>query len=545
MADPQTTASSTSTDDNELSGLLNQSFNNPLMKDYVGSKAKAAMLQQGADVKKAEILEQTQKPFIEQELAKRKELEPQQADIRAQMSKPFQIPQPMMADFASLGGMLAVTASMLGGAGKQPAMQAMAAMTGVLDGYQKGRKDLVDRSFKEFDANMKRLQSLQKAIDDELANYVAQMKAGKEGAALSAQTLIARTSGGSYAAAIMNQSADKTLEIGMQAQRLAAQRQDALLRIDAERDREDRKNVVVNPQTGDRGYVSSKDGKFHKLELPTGFVSDLGGAERPFMVDKDNNPVYPDATGRYPTDKPLYKPGALKTSKDALSGDASMAVKEYTGATLPIKDAKDVTQIARAMGEAELLQKDVQNNPELIGRTGQVGRAINRYVDSFRSNKEIEDDPNLSQEQLIFAKRYAAYLVQYERGIAGGAKGFTVALQQRFNNLLNQDQFNPEGFKNLMDQHITELAGQGVAFSPKNINRQKLLDFGRDIAYSANYGAPSVTVTQGGSAPASTGAAPASGGASATPKPVYLNNREIVVVNGRWVYKDTQKPVEQ
>jgi len=302
MADPQTTASSTSTDDNELSGLLNQSFNNPLMKDYVGVKAKAAMLQQGADVKKAEILEQTQKPFIEQELAKRKELEPQQADIRAQMSKPFQIPQPMMADFASLGGMLAVTASMLGGAGKQPAMQAMAAMTGILDGYQKGRKDLINNSFKEFDANMKRLQSLQKAIDDELANYVAQMKAGKEGAALSAQTLIARTSGGSYAAAIMNQSADKTLEIGMQAQRLAAQRQDALSRINAEQDREDRKNVVVNPQTGEQGYVSSRDGKFHKLDVPEGYITQkkyesmqTEAAKKPEVVIINNKPMRWDA----------------------------------------------------------------------------------------------------------------------------------------------------------------------------------------------------------------------------------------------------------
>ena len=190
------------------------------------------------------------------------------------------------------------------------------------------------------------------------------------------------------------------------------------------------------------------------------------------------------------------KVGAYGKSGAGASGDASVAVKEYTGATLPSKDAKEVTQIARAIGEAELLQKDVEANPELIGRSGQMGRVINRYVDSFRTGKEIEDDTSVSQEQLIFAKRYAAYLVQYERGMAGGAKGFTVALQQRFNTLLNQDQFNPSGFKNLMDQHITELASQGVAYSPKNINRQKLLDFGRDIAYNSNYGAPSVNVTQ-------------------------------------------------
>jgi len=543
MADPQTTASSTSTDDNELSGLLNQSFNNPLMKDYVGSKAKAAMLQQGADVKKAEILEQTQKPFIEQELAKRKELEPQQADIRAQMSKPFQVPQPMMADFASLGGMLAVTASMLGGAGKQPAMQAMAAMTGVLDGYQKGRKDLVDRSFKEFDANMKRLQGLQKAIDDELANYVAQMKAGKEGAALSAQTLIARTSGGSYAAAIMNQSADKTLEIGMQAQRLAAQRQDALLRIDAERDREDRKNVVVNPQTGDRGYVSSKDGKFHKLDVPQGFVSDLGGAERPFMVDKDNNPVYPDSTGRYPTDKPLYKPGSLKTSKNGEPSEGgsyqAMLQNLYPpGMKAPGKEP-EAQKIFDKIVAIKGLEKFYQKSDDPAIRFGEIGNAqtrlesiyernfkqffggenpnreltdaeVNKFVAQTMRDFQTQNKLTDADKNVVFAKEYVFNAIEAERAAKGGQ--VPVYMIKNVTPLLSPKNMTKEAFQQIWGDRIAALSTSVPL--PKEALATALNRL-------PNYSGPSEQ------------------------KPVYLNNREIVVVNGRWVYKDTQQPVEQ
>jgi hypothetical protein len=463
-----------------------QPFSNPLTEytDNVkaGAEAEQKILEQTSMLKQKEM-----EPLIAQERAKRQEFAGRQKEISTELTKPFQVPQATMADYASMGGMLAIIGTMFGGAGKQPAAQSLAAMTGTLDGYQKGRKDLVDRSFKEFEANMKRLQALMKAVDVELAAYGEDAKLGRESAAVRLEVASALVRGGSLEGLIRGKSADSILKAREHAQTLgqkAAQHADRIRMDKARLDAEEAKRTAAAAeakQKEERTPAYQKDGKIYNI----------------FGRELTNIPQDAQKFGTSTTKKP-----------DAFSGDASMAVKEYTGATLPIKDAKDVTQVARAMGEADLLQKDVQNSPELIGRTGQVGRAINRYVDSFRSGKEIGDDPKLSQEQLIFAKRYAAYLVQYERGIAGGAKGFTVALQQRFNALLNQDQFNPEGFKNLMDQHITELASQGVAYSPKNINREKLLNLGRDIAYNANYGAPSVNVTQGGAAPPAGSPAP-------------------------------------
>jgi hypothetical protein len=144
----------------------------------------------------------------------------------------------------------------------------------------------------------------------------------------------------------------------MQAQRLAAQRQDALLRIDAERDREDRKNVVVNPQTGDRGYVSSKDGKFHKLDVPQGYVTQKEFEARQKkstedfkFVNQDGQPIRLDDKGNPPpgTTKifkvPTFKEGG-GTGSGAAAGQIERinnAISQVSGAIKNVADLPVIT----------------------------------------------------------------------------------------------------------------------------------------------------------------------------------------------------------
>jgi hypothetical protein len=79
---------------------------------------------------------------------------------------------------------------------------------------------------------------------------------------------------------------------------------------------------------------------------------------------------------------------------------------------------------------------------------------------------------------LIFAKRYAAYLVNYERSLAGGARGFTVQFQNRFNKLMGQEQFTPSGLQDLLYDHVRELAdsaaSKGKAFNVDNMSRMAI-----------------------------------------------------------------------
>jgi len=146
-------------------------------------------------------------------------------------------------------------------------------MTGVLDGFQKGRKDLVDRSFKEFDANMKRLQALQKAIDVELSAWAEKAKLGREDANLNLEVAAALVKNGAAEGLIRGKTADSIFKYMQHQESLGAAQTRAQQQIDARRDEFDRSNIIVNPQTGEQGYVSSRDGKFHKLDVPPGYVT--------------------------------------------------------------------------------------------------------------------------------------------------------------------------------------------------------------------------------------------------------------------------------
>ena len=160
-------------------------------------------------------------------------------------------------------------------------------------------------------------------------------------------------------------------------------------------------------------------------------------------------------------------------------GDQSSLIYSYTGAKLePKKSAPEVANIAKSIGEADDLKEFVKNNAELVGRSGQINQAIERYKDSWKQGYEPDDQ---GQPALIFAKRYAAYLVNYERSLAGGARGFTVQFQKRFNDLLKQDQFNAKGFEQLMDDQIRELTSNATPYSG-SINRENMTALGRDMA---------------------------------------------------------------
>jgi hypothetical protein len=62
------------------------------------------------------------------------------------------------AELTQLFGMLSTVAMMAGGKGRQSGMSALAAMTGAMEGYQKGRKDVFNNELKEFDKRIREVQ---------------------------------------------------------------------------------------------------------------------------------------------------------------------------------------------------------------------------------------------------------------------------------------------------------------------------------------------------------------------------------------------------
>jgi hypothetical protein len=210
-------------------------------------------------------------------------------------------------------------------------------------------------------------------------------------------------------------------------------------------------------------------------------------------------------------------------AKSVAPSDTAADVKNFLGVDFgkgKSAEAKNdqVAGAANAMAEAMSLSNLVRKNPDVVGRVGQAKSFIDKYVGSLDSSG-IETDktpkPQNQQEQeaLLFAKRYAAYLIRYEQALAGSAKGFTVAFMKRFNDLMQSNQFNPEGFDGLMKEQIRELAARSSALSTK-ITEDNMMRLGiaqtRDPdaleTYGRMKGQPAPAAPSAPAAPATTSA---------------------------------------
>lgn len=85
-------------------------------------------------------------------------------------------------DLMQLFSMLSVAAMMAGGKGRQSGLAAMNAMSGALEGYQKGRKDVFANELKQFEARMKEVQmhnqNVRTKLEDALRTYQVNRDAG-------------------------------------------------------------------------------------------------------------------------------------------------------------------------------------------------------------------------------------------------------------------------------------------------------------------------------------------------------------------------------
>ena len=336
---------------------------------------------------------------------------------------------PTKENAQSLGELFSLVATMgvmLGGGGKMAAQGALDSMTGMLKGWQSGRKDLYEKELKEFDKEYKRVQDIRTDIQNKLQKGMQLASIDKEASYSELQ----------QAAALSGASSIVQSYIKAGQPKMALDLMNKAISID--------KDVKDRQQRASEAQSRLLQQERHHQETM-----------------------------------------ALQKAKSLLkSGDQASFINEQTGANLSPKDAQEVSLAALSVGHAYSLLGKVQEHPEWIGRSGQIKQFFNRYVDSLNNNKPLPaDDPSLAsdksgQEALVFAKDYAAYLVNYERSIAGGTRGFTVQFQKRFNDLLNQNQFNASGFNNLMNQQIDEISRTAIAKSPEKLNKNNITKMG-------------------------------------------------------------------
>jgi hypothetical protein len=354
---------------------------------------------------------------------------------------PFPQFEPTKENAQSLGELFSLTATfglLLGNMGKTSSLGAMNAMTGMLGGWRQGRMDLFNKEKAEFDKNLGVMKAKHEEYKKDLEQYLKLAATDRDAANAKADEMAAKLGSQSVPGTYARLRDRKGLLDQLAAQAKVLEKMEERKR-QAEERRKDREEAE----------------RRHR--------EDLALRER-------------DLKARERMHQETLKAQAAKAQ--ASVGDLPAYINRFTGSTPSKQNAEAIMTSANAVGDAYALQKVVAEHPEWVGRTGQVKNFFNRTLESINAGKPLPDDQG--QPELIFAKRYAEYLTNYERALAGGARGFTVYFQRRFNQLLEQNQFNAAGFKNLMDEQIRTVTSRATEKSP-TINRQKLTALAYDM----------------------------------------------------------------
>ena len=350
-----------------------------------------------------------------------------------------------------LAVLMPIAAMLIGAKGQMSGLNAMDAMTGMLKGYQEGNKQRIDFEKQKYDTAMREWENSYKVFQDKLAQS-AKIFATDRQAGIQAARVAALEANSKVALAMLDKAGGNPGPLLDSMIRSAEQIRTAKVKADE----------GLGIGKGEWVYVGE-------------------GADRKLVQ------IYPSQISQLQKDGVTVTPLKSVPVTERKAPEAQEMVRKFTGAEVGAQ-APAINLAATTMADALDMADYVSKNKDVIGRGGQFNQLIDRYVTSFRSGDVSTANATESQfgqdekaqKALRFAKRYAKFLTDYERAVAGGSKGFTVALQQRYNSLLSPEQFSPEGFVQLMKEHSSEVA-KGAAQASQKINYNNLLEMGNDI----------------------------------------------------------------
>jgi hypothetical protein len=171
----------------------------PFTQDYLTNKSGLLQQQTQADVDTA----RTKLEMDAANLGVKSNVERQYAtdirsDIDANQIKKDEYPRPEFhptkENLASLGALFSMVSTLgmiVGASGKMGANNSMNAMTGMLKGWQAGRKDLYEKELKEFDKEYKRITDLRNEIEKQLEKSIQLRGIDKEASYSAGQQAVA------------------------------------------------------------------------------------------------------------------------------------------------------------------------------------------------------------------------------------------------------------------------------------------------------------------------------------------------------------------
>ena len=185
----------------------------------------------------AQKLKATGERKVKEEFAKKSR---EDVNLTEEQEKKLEQPkfEPTQENALSLGSLFSLVSTMgvmLGGSGKQSATNAMNAMTGMLKGWQTGRKDVYDKELKAYEKEMKRIEVERKNLQTKLERLATLRVADKE-AAFALENEIAAQYPGVVAAKVKNNTMTAMFEFvdSLNKTALAAEQKERDLAIKAE-----------------------------------------------------------------------------------------------------------------------------------------------------------------------------------------------------------------------------------------------------------------------------------------------------------------------
>jgi hypothetical protein len=366
-----------------------------------------------------------------------------QERIKAENPLPKFIPtQENVQSLSTLFSLLGVISIGGGSKNKLSAMGALNSMTGMMKGWREGRSDLWKQETIKFEKDMAQIKANLDAAAKEADLALKMLPYDVQKAEAMVQELVAKT--GSQ---ILKQKADLQ---GVQ----------------------EAVKFVKELQTG---FEKQFD---ENLKTRAANLADT----RESRESENQKQLRANEAERLKLEKERvgFERERVQIEKQKLSSRIDDVGKELNSMGVYIADKKDraaVQESVGAMAELKGLQKEVTNNPNLVGRQGQIAQFTDRYLKSFKGGESFDESKvsQADQEALLFAKKYASMLTRYERALAGsGRSGSTVSFQNRYNSLLSQNQFNAASMSQLFDDMQKEAAS--VAMTKSNNLTYPMLD---------------------------------------------------------------------
>lgn len=363
---------------------------------------------------------------------------------------PFAPTKETATDLAGLFSLLTVATMGSGGAGRYKGMATLASLTGAMKGYNEGRKELFNKDIKNFEENLKSIQShndkINKLYQDGMDSLSKNQELGeqkiKEAAALDNNGVIKKL-------------ADMHMydKMGVAINTVIKALQQAQDKIDARKLEFEK----ISAQFSNQKKLREEEAKNKPPELYR------AADGKTYVWDRAKQQFAPAENA------PAGLAKAGTRSKTAAAADDVVSYLSDKG--IQIADKKDraaVQSAVNAMANLQSLKNQISTDKDLVGRQGQIRQFTDRYIESFKNGGAEPTGSVEDQAALRFAKKYASMLTRYEQALAGSSRsGSTVAFQKRYNDLLSQNQFNAAGMNALLDDMSVEVARGAREKSPK------------------------------------------------------------------------------